>query len=86
MRGNKDYIPTYADIDRARSEAAARAKDTRKMYKCTYKIDGHELVETIPAYDLKAATEHIKQQCGIVGWIPVGLTVTPIENTNVEVK
>ena len=86
MNRNKDYIPTAAEIERSRDEAASRAKDTRKMYKCEYEIDGNKLTETIPAYDLKEATDHIKQQCGLVGWIPRNLNITPIENMNAEVK
>lgn len=86
MKRNKDYIPTAAEIERSRAEANSRAKDTRKMYKCEYEVERTKLTETIPAHDMNEATERIKQQCGLVGWIPRNINITPIENTNVEVK
>lgn len=84
MNRNKDYIPTIAEIQRSRDEATARAKDTRNMYKCDYEIDGHKFSEVIPAHDAKEAAEHVKQQCGMVGWIPRNLLVVQVENDEVK--
>lgn len=86
MNRNKDYIPTYAEIEAEREAASARAKDTRKMYKCTYTVEGTQMVEKIAAHDTKEAAERINQQCGMVGWIPRNLTIVALEETNVEVK
>lgn len=86
MKRNKDYIPTYSEIEAERVAAAARAKDTRKMYKCTYVVDGTQINEMVAAYDTKEAIEHINQQCGMVGWIPRNLTIVDLEETNTKVK
>jgi len=83
-----DYIPYASEIEAARDAAAARIKDIpdpRHEYVAKYTVNGSELTENILAYSIKEAEEQIKQQLSMVGWYPLNLEITPVDNTNVNV-
>ena len=80
-----DYIPTDADLAAVKEQQAEYQKthaDPRHEYEAEYEVDGHKLHERVYAMTLKAAEEHIRQQAGLVGWIPRNLVVKAVSKTN----
>lgn len=83
-----DYIPFACEIEAARAAAAARVKDKpdpRHAYAATYEVNGTPMSETVMAYDIKEAEQHVKQQLSMVGWFPVNLKIVAVGDTNVSV-
>lgn len=89
QKHNEDYIPTYAEQTRMAEERRMKWKtmpDVQKTYECKYEINGIPITEKITAVNIESAEEKLKQQCGMVGWIPAKLQIVATENTNVDVK
>ena len=83
-----DYIPTDADLAAVKEQQAEYQKthaDPRHEYEVEYEVDGHKLHEHVYAITMKAAEEQIRQQTGLVGWIPRNLVVKAVGETNESV-
>lgn len=80
-----DYIPSEADLAAVKEQQAEYQRthaDPRHEYSADYEIDGHPIHEKVFATTLKAAEEHVRQQAGLVGWIPRNLVVKAVSDTN----
>lgn len=76
---NSDYIPTYADIENERATRMERvAKNIKPIhtYSITYKVNGSLVSETVKGSNTSEVEEVIRHNCTMVGWNPVGLTIT----------
>lgn len=83
-----DYIPSDADLASVKEQQEEYQRthaDPRHEYLAEYEIEGHPLRESVFATSLKAAEEHVRQQAGLVGWIPRNLVVKAVGNTNKDV-
>lgn len=86
-----DYIPTYADIEHKRGEAHERAEALRKKgwrlgeFEVTYVVNGAKLVQKMSSRSKTEAVEELKQQCGMVGWVPYGIEVKTLVEPNIYV-
>lgn len=79
---NSDYIPTYADIENERATRMERvAKNIKPIhtYSVTYKVNGTLVSETVKGSNASEVEEIIQHNCSMVGWIPVCLTITLVE-------
>lgn len=76
-RMSSDRILTEADYIRLKEECEARqAKvDPRNVYTISYVIGGKKMTETITSFSTVDAIAHVKQQCGMVGWIPYDIKI-----------
>lgn len=88
---SKDYIPTYGDYEYQREQDAKRAQEAKDRgfclgkFKVTYTINGHRMSEVVSSYSSKDALDLVKQQCGMVGWLPIDMSVVTIDEPNVYV-
>lgn len=79
---SSDYIPTAYEIEAERAAAAERIKnipDPRHRYMAKYMMLGKQVTEEVMAYNAKEAEDYVRQQCGMVGVIPVGLAVSSLD-------
>ena len=88
---SKDYIPTYGDLEARRDECERNAKAARERgfhlgeFELSYNVLGRSFTEKISASSEKDAIEILKQQCGMVGWIPMNIEVKTLVAPNVYV-
>lgn len=86
-----DYIPTYADIEAERAERDKRAEEVRKKgyhlgeFELTYKVNSMQFVQKTAAKSKNEAVEDLKQQCGMVGWVPYDIDVKTLVEPNIYV-
>lgn len=75
---SKDYIPTDGEF-MAERDAVKDWKEThedpRQKFIATYFVNGMKLSENVLAENEAEAQARIKQQCGMVGWIPMELKI-----------
>ena len=87
-----DYIPTYADIEHERNEQRARAEAFKQKgfhlgeFEVTYTVNGTTLTQKMVSRSKIEAVFELKQQCGLVGWVPYDIAVKTLVEPNVYVK
>lgn len=88
---SKDYIPTYGDLEARRDECRKNAQEAKDRgfrlgeYELSYNVLGRSYTEKMSAVSEKEAIETLKQQCGMVGWIPTDIKVKNLVEPNVYV-
>lgn len=86
-----DYIPTYAEIEAERAECDKRTEELRKKgwrlgeFEVKYKVNGAELVQKMASRSKIEVVEELKQQCGMVGWVPYDIEVKTLVEPNIYV-
>lgn len=86
-----DYIPTALDRaleadenERRRQEALAKGFRLG-TFKISYTVYGKQYVQTATATSSKDAVDALKQQCGMIGWIPMDISVETLVEPNIYV-
>lgn len=86
-----DYIPTYAELEAERAERNKRTEELAKKGWClgefevTYKVNGAQLTQKMVARSKNEIEGMLKQQCGMVGWVPYDVEVKTLVEPNIYV-